>query len=113
MTECFEQVDRPQHFRDRWLLKSSDKLLNISVEKTDFHRDLIVPGSNLLHLYKVVDTGFGTARMSLFLQTKKASHVKKSLLVNHPPDMWNQILEELKQLYVLQTEEKRVPAFVE
>lgn len=32
-------------------------------------------------------------------------------LVNHPPEMWNLILEELKQLYVLQTEENRVMAF--
>ena len=33
------------------------------------------------------------------------------LLVNHPPEMWNLILEELKQLYVLQTEENRAMVF--
>lgn len=28
-------------------------------------------------------------------------------LVNHSPSVWNQILEELKQLYVLQIDEKQ------
>lgn len=32
-------------------------------------------------------------------------------MVNHSPGMWNQILEELKQLYSLQTEENRALEF--
>ena len=44
--------------------------------------------------------------------TKKTHQYDESSLVNHSPWMWNQILEELKQLYTLQTEENRVSAFV-
>jgi hypothetical protein len=42
---------------------------------------------------------------------KKPPGIGGFFLVNHPPEMWNLILEELKQLYVLQTEENRAIAF--
>jgi hypothetical protein len=35
-----------------------------------------------------------------------------SAMVNQPAEWWNQVVEELKQLYVLQLEEKRELVFV-
>lgn len=46
------------------------------------------------------------------MQKEKSPREETIFLVTQPLEWWNQIMEELKQLYVLQLEEKREPVFV-
>ncbi|MEI6510994.1 MAG: recombinase family protein, partial [Candidatus Uhrbacteria bacterium] len=81
---CFNYV---RNTATRWVDMKDDYPKRIRFQKLILKKEIEFDGEK-----------FGNTELSLIYKLKETSRDEKSLLVNQPPSVWNQILEELKQL---------------